>query len=448
MPVNNLSETAAIPLQQTAVRIPADAGFLPVATAFVESSSLALGLKKPEALRMTLATEELFLHLCGEVLSCDHRIRIRCINKGYFVQTDFAFPGTGFSMQSFNLTAAPGALDPFDFDEMRLILASRSVDRLKILRDGNEMRISLIKEKKYPREPKPTAPLVPFGVNETVIRRPCAEELKFLARLTLACYPDTSLPAFFQFPGMLIDMVQSGRYHAVIAAGPAGEIAGGMLWHLPSDRTVEALGPYVFCDSGADRIAPSLIEACVGDAGRTSAVAMICHPPVAGPCPEYFEFLGEMDQFPAVGPPVRKPSWFRLMQEDMGSVAWAPAEIESYLRKVYGRLFLPREIRKIADDGEIRPAHSVLSTRMDRPGSRADLDILWPGADIAENLLRHIALFQSEGIRNVVFEIDLGCAWKSAVIPCLLGGGFQPVQILPYAGQGDILLFQLVPCTP
>ncbi len=27
---------------------------------------------------------------------------------------------------------------------------------------------------------------------------------------------------------MLVDMMQSGEYHALIAAGPAGEIGGGM----------------------------------------------------------------------------------------------------------------------------------------------------------------------------------------------------------------------------
>ena len=65
-----------------------------------------------------------------------------------------------------------------------------------------------------------------------------------------------------------------------------------------------------------------------------------------------------------------------------------------------------------------------------------------------DNLMRHLQLFRNEGIRNVVFEIDLGSAWKSAVIPCLLRNGFRPVQILPYAGDGDIILFQLFPCTP
>jgi hypothetical protein len=440
--------SASVSPPRTSLRVAANDMYLPVVMAFVEQSSLALGLGKTEALKMTLASEELFLHLCGGGIPNQDDVGIRCIRKGHFVQCDFSFPETGFSMQAFNLVSTSQPLENADFDEMRLILASRSVDGLKIRRKGNHLRISLIKEKKYPRSPEPAEPLSRFSGMGFAIRCPSADELKFLAPLTRAFYPELALPVFFQYPGMLVDMMQSGEYHALIAAGPAGDIGGGMLWHLLSDRTVEAIGPYVFGDSGTERIAGSLIEACIGDAGRTSAIAMICHPPATGNYHEYFEFLGDRDQCSDGGVLIRQSSWFRLMHEDMGGVTWAPAEIEAYLRQTYNRLFLPREIRKVTDDGENRPAHSVLSTQIDRPGSRVDLDILWPGADMEDNLLRHLQLFRNEGIRNVMFEIDVGSAWKSAVIPCLLRNGFRPVQILPYAGEGDIVLFQLFPCTP
>ena len=443
---NDMSETA--PQPQTSLRVVADDMFLPVVMTFVEQSSLALGLNKPEALKMTLAAEELFLHLCSGILPAEQPLRIRCINKGYFIQTDFSFPDIGFNMQAFNLTATPRTQDPADFDEMRLILASRSVDRLKIQRNGNQLQIFLIKEKKYPSAQELTEPPAPFSGKDFTVRCPGSDEMKFMVPLTRAFYPDQCLPVFLQYPGMLVDMVQGGQYHALIAAGPAGEIFGAILWHLLSDRTAEAVGPYVFGGSETDRIAGSLIEACISEAGRTSAVALICHPPAAGPWNEYFEFLGDMDRYSAAGVLIRQPAWFRLMHEDTGCVVWVPDALEDYLRQIYGRLFLPREIRKVTDDGENQPAHSVLSTRIDRTRSQANLDILWQGADIAENLIRHLELFRNEGIRIVVFEIDLGCAWQSSVISCLLKNGFKPVQMLPHAGEGDILLFQLIPSMP
>ena len=202
-----------------------------------------------------------------------------------------------------------------------------------------------------------------------------------------------------------------------------------------SDKTVEAVGPYLMGDSESNRpvlniLATSLIEACISEAGRTSAIVMICYPPESGQYDEYFEYLGHMNRFTASGVPVQRSSWFRLMHEDAGTVVWTTGELEDFLRQTYRRLFLPREIRKVSDDGETQQAHSVLSTHMDRLRYQVDLDILWPGADIEDNLLRHLRLFQKEGIRNVVFEIDSGIAWKSAIIPCLLRNGFQEVGSL------------------
>ena len=130
-------------------------------------------------------------------------------------------------MQAFNLTATLRTQDPADFDEMRLILASRSVDRLKIRRNGNQLQIFLIKEKKYPRALELTEPPPHFAGKDFAVRCPGSDEMKFLVPLTRAFYPDQCLPVFLQYPGMLVDMVQSGQYHALIAAGPAGEIVGG-----------------------------------------------------------------------------------------------------------------------------------------------------------------------------------------------------------------------------
>lgn len=431
--------------QKTSIRIPADERFLPVVMAFVEQSCRVLGLGRPEALRMTLASEELFLHLCRSGVRQTDEIRIRCACKGHFVQSDFIFSGPDFNMQAFNLTATPRQPDNEDFGEMGLILASRSVDRLKIRRDADALRISLIKEKKYPESREPAAAISLFSGNDWEVRCPTADELKYFAALTRTEYAGPALPPFFQYPGRLVDMIQGGRYHALIAAGPAGELAGGILWHGAGRRTVEAIGPYVFAGSGKRDIAASLIETAISEAGRTDAVAMICHPPEDGPWAAYFELLGEMDRCTAGESRVRQTVWFRLLHEDTGCVTWMPPELEDYLLPVYRRLFLPREIRPIADDGENRPAGSVMSTRIDRPASRADLEILWPGADLEENLLRHLALFQNEGICQVIFEIDMGESWQSAAIPGLLKNGFKPVLLQPYAGQGDTVLFQWLP---
>ncbi len=439
----------SVSLPQTSIRVVASDMFLPVVMAFVEQSSLALGLAKPEALKMTLASEELFMHLCRVVIPNLGRVNIRCACKGHIVQCDFSFPETRLNMQAFNLTALPQSLESDDLEDMRLILASRSVDRLKICRKGNLLEISLIKEKNYPQALIGQKKLYPFTCKDFAICLPSADELKYFALLTCSFYAKNEIPRFFRYPGMLADMIQGGGYHAIIAQGPAGEIGGGIVWHMLSDKTVEAIGPYVMGDSESNRpvlgiLAASLIEACISEAGRTSAIVMICYPPESGQYNEYFEYLGQMNRYSAGDIPGQRSSWFRLMHEDVGTVVWTTKELEDFLRLTYRRLFLPREIRMVSDDGETQNAHSVLSTHMDRLRYQVNLDILWPGVDIEDNLLRHLQLFQKEGIRNVIFKIDSGIAWKSAIIPCLLRNGFQAIQILPYAGDGDVILFQLL----
>ena len=66
--------------------------FLPVVMAFVEQSSLALGLEKPEALKMTLASEELFLHLCRGVIPNRDDSEFDASVKGISFRVIFRFP--------------------------------------------------------------------------------------------------------------------------------------------------------------------------------------------------------------------------------------------------------------------------------------------------------------------------------------------------------------------
>lgn len=336
---------------------------------------------------MTLASEELFLHLCRVTIPNLGIINIRCACKGHVVQSVFSFPETRLNMHAFNLTASIKPLESADLDGMRLILASRSVDRLKIRRKRNLLEISLIKEKKYPHALASHRKLDSFTCKDYVILSSTAEELTYFALLTRSFYKENEIPHFFQYPGMLADMIQSGGYHAIIARGPAGEIGGGIVWHWLSDKTVEAIGPFVLEDSCSKQpvsniLATSLIEVCISEAGRTSAIAMICYPPESSQYREYFEYLGHMNRYSANGVPVQRDSWFRLMHEDVGTVVWTTRELEGFLSQTYLRLFLPREIRMVGYDGESQHAHSVLSTQMDRLRYQADLDILWPGAGI------------------------------------------------------------------
>jgi hypothetical protein len=135
-------------------------------------------------------------------------------------------------------------------------------------------------------------------------------------------------------------------------------------------------------------------------------------------------------------------AWFRLLHEDTGSVVWVHPNLDAFLRREYTKLVLPREIRIDRPSGETLSRHSVLSAEFDRLKSRVTLRPMWPGADAEENIERHVRLLESEKILNIHFVIDLGQAWQTVFIPGLLHGGFEPRFVLPYAGKGDLVVFQ------
>jgi len=67
-----------------------DTSFLSIVTSFVEESSRAFGLHDNQALKLTLASEEIFSYLC-KTAEFGQSIEIRCFNTGYHVRAEFLF---------------------------------------------------------------------------------------------------------------------------------------------------------------------------------------------------------------------------------------------------------------------------------------------------------------------------------------------------------------------
>ena len=131
--------------------VDADEVFLPLVTAFVEKAANCFGLGMDESLMLTLASEEVFMHLCRVVTPSGGPVEIVCSNGGYYAQAVFSLPTDAFDMRAFNLTATISIEDDADLDAMGLVIASRSVDRFLLNREeGRDLRLTLIKEKTYP----------------------------------------------------------------------------------------------------------------------------------------------------------------------------------------------------------------------------------------------------------------------------------------------------------
>ncbi len=436
------------PSQRVLLEAFAREAFIPVVSSFVEKASLALGLAPSEALALTLASEEVFGHLCRVVLPLGGTVKVECSGGVYYVRLDFTFPAADLDMRAFNITASVSASDEADMEQMGLFLASRFVDRFSMAgEEGSGLKLSLIKEKAYHAvEPPSTAPI--RSLEKYSVRAPDSEELKLFSHLVKATYGNCLLPDVFSTPGKLVDMVAGGEYHAAVAVGPSGEIGGGTLWCRTGSRAVEWFGPYLFNQESRFGMANALLDRCLEAIAKSSAVVLINRFPTPELPREQFEHLGNILTCKADGTCSRREAWARLMHEDAGCVAWAHEKIRDFLRDQYRRLVLPRDVRLVENMGENRSPHSVLLTTFDRQQASVTMSPIWLGQDFEDNLRHHLTLFRREEIRDVFFSMDLGRSWEAELTPGLLRNGFKACFVLPYAGMGDLLLFQLQESAP
>jgi anti-sigma regulatory factor (Ser/Thr protein kinase) len=430
------------------LKVNACEAFLPLATSFVEKAVLAFGLGESEALALTLATEEVFSHLYRVALPHGGTVEIHASRGGYFVRVDFSFPYAELNLRAFNLTTTVCLEDETCLEEINLLLASRAVDRFQISREkGSRLRLTLIKEKRYPS----LVPDLKFSVRpltDFAVRSPNPEELKLFVNLVRKIYPLQVLPDFFGYAGKVVDMYIAGECHAALAVGPGDEIGGGILWLPRGRKTIECFGPYTFAPSQGSTMPQALLESCLVANARSHAVGLLNRLPSPDFPETQFESLGKITLYDKEGGVCRLNAWFRLLQEDLGSSVWVHPQLEDFLRQEYQRLVLPRAIQLEQYQGEKRSPHSVLAAEFNRSQKQVILRPIWSGEDLGDNLARHLRLLEQEGIPNIFFEMDLGQSWQADFTPALLENKFQPRLILPYGGDGDVVVFQWERSTP
>ncbi len=430
--------------------IPIETVFIPVAATFAEQAARGLGLDQRAATAMRLATEEVTAFLC-RIGAQRRRVTIECSAGSYFVEEKITMPVDRLQLRAFNLAARLDFENEADLDQMGLLIASRMTDRFWMRRSENgHLVLSLVKEFSYPEIDIDTDTdiKVPGGIERWTVSTPDSAHIKWFARLVNRCYPPDLFPAEFRFPGKLADMANGGDCQVLTALGPGGELAGGMAWRWIGSRTVELFGPYCFASGDTPELARDLLETCINNVARTPALAMICRRPTAELPDGYLEPLTaprpSRDDTDRAAPPGTEPARFRLLYEETGAVVWAHPAVRDFLTETYRRLYIPRDIQAAdPDDGESRDPFSVLSCTIDRRLSSGVLRPIWPGEDSGTNLAAHLDLLRDEQIRTIRLEMDLGHAWQAIFVPGLLELGFTPTMVLPHAGHGDLLIFEL-----
>ncbi|OPY69241.1 MAG: hypothetical protein A4E63_01844 [Syntrophorhabdus sp. PtaU1.Bin050] len=416
--------------------------FTPLVTSFAEESAKAFGLDRNDALKLTLACEEIFTYMCA-IDRENKPLTITAGNGVYFVQVRILCGVARFDPGAFNLTTHISAKDEAELEDMGLLIASRSVDRFGIVRSsGDAVEVVLIKEKMYPEAVRGPVEVKPLeAVN---ILTPDPETLKLFTRQIVSTYADNLYPPDFRFPGKVVDMVASGEYNALLAVDDKGSIGGGLMWRrrIAGKKMVECYGPYLFNQLPGSGIAEKLIDALIGSISKTDALCLINEYPTPELPKQYFEQLGVVDYYTPDGTAIPWPFYYRFLKEDLGAQVWAHPALEEFLRDQYKTLFFARKIVLTGYGGETRPPHSVLAAQFVRTQQMVFLRPIWDGADASQNISKHIEILRNEGMRIIFFEIDLGYPWQVNFAPALLENGFTPRLILPYAGKADIVIFQ------
>lgn len=414
-----------MPHQQTIdLEIPFQIECLPLATGCVEQATRIYGFGKAESMHLALAVEELFSFLSRR-FAPGHRLNLSCRNAGYYAEVVCRFQRGLLPVEAFNITATISPDDDKSLEQMGLLLAARTVDRLQIFAQETEMAIHFIKEKKYP---KVNEPISPFEVTESFQPRETEPELlkQFAARVW-SCY-GASAPAFFEFPGKLVDMVWQNEAGAVLLVDGKGRVGAGALWRLQG-KMAEMFGPYVFCDQ--TRLATEILERAIARLGRSGLLCAIVQKPVELMPQGFFEALDESGN-----------RLYRQLEEDNGAIAYVHPRLLDYFQSQLRRLVLPRQIHSVEHQGEQLAEGAAFATEINRQNQFAVLRSLWPGKDSLQVLREHIYYLRAAGLGTVYFYLDAGVPEQALLTPALLDSGFEPQWILPWGGQGDLIVLQ------
>ena len=418
-----------------------DPHFLRLVTSFAEESAKAFGLSTAEALKLTLACEEIFTYLC-QAGRTDETITVEAANGGYYAQVKFLFKTHEFNPRAFNLTASVSLEDQVSLEEMGLLIASRSVDRLYITGSPQQgLELVLVKEKSYPEQKDLETPKIKPTKNFS-FRIPDPESLKLFVRLVVAHYPAHLYLPSFGFPGKVVDMIACGEYSAMVALGEQGQISGGIVWRWVGNKTVELFGPYVFHQPADSELANGLVDSCLARIAKTEAIGLTSRISTPELPKRYFEQIGSVDFIQPGGTSQPWPVYYRQLYEDPGCQVWAHPDLQGFLRAEYDRLSFAREIRLTRHEGERQPPYSVFAAQFDRAHHQITLRAIWDGEDAAANLTQHVKVLKAENLPNIFFEIDLAQAWQANLTQALLENHFHPRLILPYGGQADVVVFQ------
>lgn len=414
--------------------------YLRVASSFVENASMSFGMGGKSSLAMSLAAEEIFLHICSTDKPCP--VELTMTDLVYKTVLDFSFNASGVNMSAFNITAKASAdITDESMSHTGLLIAARSVDSFDLVDNGGGSYILRVeKEKVYPASTFDPASFVRPESVSWRMRRPTHDEVMVLVSLlNVFRTPEDSIPPFLRIPGKVADMLESGAIDAAASYSEGNSPCGVIFWRQKSSKAVECFGPYCFLSDLGDTLSRELIGFFLGCICKDNYYIVESRYMRESWAKGYFETLHGIPGC------LSRPVFYRQVKDDPGATLWVSWSIDKFVRHEKARLFLPRNIILQEQHGvshsqsQLHGEYSVIFTKLDRENGSAVMRPVRPGTDIQRNIEGHLDLLRSESFNDIVFELDLGISWHCVFADALVLAGFEPEFLLPSAGTADVI---------
>ncbi|MGE0714540.1 MAG: hypothetical protein AB7P02_03775 [Alphaproteobacteria bacterium] len=394
--------------------------------AAVEQAALARDLDASGAARLGQAVEEVMAFIATRAPGSDFAVEVR--DRRHAIEARARCRLAADAMHWFNMTQPIDVADPTAMQALELLMVSRLVDRLSVALDPDgDAVLTLEMARQYvasPAEPavQPGPPGDPKPAD--------AATMAGLARLFRRRF-GVGIPPAFQADGLAVDLLASGELSALVATDAAGRVVAGLAWRARTPRLIEMVGPVSAKEDPnlAGRLVAALLETLDG----TGAAMVVAEERGPGFPAGEFDCLGQLGS---------RPIHFRALPGDSAGVSWVDAASRPFLAVFYEGLALHRTLRDVGAPAATRPARALLAAEIDRLASRVTLRPLVDGADLPALIDAHVERFAGEGLDDFRFETDHGVPWQAALGRELLAAGFAPRVVLPYAGTGDVLVWE------
>jgi len=421
------------------LRLAATTALVPLVSSAAREGARALGFGEEDARALGVATEEVFSHLALSGAP-GHEVAIRILGSRWRAEMEFRFAPARVDFRPLNLTFRTTPEDDPLLSRTALAIASQLVDHFRISRRAENILLSLTKERCFPKSAPPPPEPRPDG---PVSARPAQpHEFPLAAGLAAARYPAEQWPRAFESAGKVAEMASAGDLGAVVAADAAGRLAGALFWTSAGPRMAGLWGPFLFQDPPVEAAA-LLVDTAVSAMARTPLQGLIARCPTGALPTRTMEPLGSIEVSLPDGTSRTVEARYRQLEEDTGGVAHVHSSVEAFVRDRFRRLAFGRIVRVVPDSPHGSGGGTAFATEIDRGTGLARLTPLWLGADVLETLRGLVDALAAGGIRRPLAEIDLGEPGHAGFAPAFLEAGFVPRLVLPWAGTGDLLLFQL-----